>query len=195
MTAKSGLIHFKPVTSPQEPKLPTEVAKQPAHTINGTAIEPSPLINHLGIHFDDSLSFCSHADVAASEGLKNLARLTALRHQHRGLSTYTARHLIKTALLPKMLWASPVWWAGSQPVLSRLEPVYHQALRWATGLPKYVSNRKLFLLSRSPPLQCMLDQLPPRRPWTPPTLATHPTTRSQGRATVARLGPTTKISV
>lgn len=79
-----------------------------------------------------------------------------------GLSTYTALHLLKTALLPKMLWASRVWWTGSQHILNRLEPVYHQALRWATGLPKYESNKKLYPLSRSPPLQCILDLLSAR---------------------------------
>ena len=88
-----------------------------------------------------------------------MAKLTALCHehrglstQHRGLSTHTALHLIKTALLPKMLWASPVWWTGPQHILHPLEPVYHQALRWATGLLRFVANCKLFLISRAPPL-------------------------------------------
>ena len=103
MTAKSGQIHFWPVTSPRKPNLLPEVAKQPAITINGTTNKRSQLIKDLGTHLDDSLSFCSHADEAASQGLRCLARLTALRHQHRDLSTYTALHLIKTSLLPKML--------------------------------------------------------------------------------------------
>ena len=58
-----------------------------------------------------------------------------------------------------MLWASPVWWTGSQYILYRLEPVYHRALHWASGLPVYVSIRKLLLLTRSPPLYCLLNFL------------------------------------
>ena len=161
-TAKSGLIHFWPVTSSRKPRLQAEVAKQPAITINGATIEPKSLIKHLGIYLDDTLSFSRQAEEAASQRLRCLAQLTALRHRHRGLSAYTALHLLKTALLPKMLWASRVWWTGSQHILNRLEPVYHQALRWATGLPKYVSNKKLYPLLRSPPLQCILDLLSAR---------------------------------
>ena len=40
-----------------------------------------------------------------------------------------------------------------------MEPVYHRALRWASGLPAYVSIRKLLLLTRSPPLRCLLNYL------------------------------------
>lgn len=77
----------------------------------------------------------------------------------RGLPTFAALHLIKTALLPKMLWASPVSWTGSRHILDRLELAFHRALRWAPGPPKFVANRNLFLLTHSPPLQCMLDHL------------------------------------
>ena len=51
---------------------------------------------------------------------------------------------------------------SSQHILDRLEPVYHRALHWASGLPRFVPNRKLFLLARSPPLRCILDYLSTR---------------------------------
>ena len=50
-----------------------------------------------------------------------------------------------------MLWASLPRWTGSQQIPNRLEPVYHQALWWASGLTGFVSSRKLFLLARIPP--------------------------------------------
>lgn len=115
---------------------------------------------HLGVHFDNSRFAIT--DQAASNGYKCLAQLTVLRHKHRGLLTYTALHLIGIALVLKMLWASPVWWAGSQHILNRLEPRHHRALQWATGLPSFVSNRKPILVSRSSPLQCILDYLSTR---------------------------------
>ena len=88
--------------------------------------------------------------------------LSALRHNHRGLLTYTALHLICTAFLSKILWASPVWWRGSQHILTRLEPIYHRALRWASGLPAYTAIRKFLLLTRSPPLRAILNRLSAR---------------------------------
>ena len=125
-------------------------------------IQPLKIVKHLGMHLDDSLTFHTHADEVAAQGHKYLALLTTLRHKHRGLLTFTALYLIKTAFLPKMLWASPVWWTGSQHILDRLELVYHRALRWASGLPRFTANRKLFLLTCSPPLRCILDYLSAR---------------------------------
>lgn len=158
-TAKSGLVHFWPRRSSQRPADPTG---QPSVELNGALIKPSKSIKHLGVHLDDTLSFHTHADMAAAASYKCLGQLAALRHRHRGLPAYTALHLVKTALLPKMLWASPVWWTGSQHILARLGPVYHRALRWATGLPDFVPLRKLFIVARSPPLQCVLDHLSAR---------------------------------
>ena len=125
-------------------------------------IKPTGMIKHLGVHLDDSLTFHAHTDDAAARGSQCLGVLSALRHNHRGLSTYTALHLIRTAFLPKILWASPVWWTGSQHILTRLEPIYHRALRWASGLPAYTAIRKLLLLTRSPPLSAILNHLSAR---------------------------------
>ena len=127
--------------------------------INGTVIKPSKDIKHLGIHLDDSLSFHPQTDEAAANGNKCLMILSSLRQNYRGLSTHTALYLVRAALLPKMLWASPVWWTGSHHILHRLEPVYHRALRWASGLPAYIAIRKLLRLTRMPPLGCMLNLL------------------------------------
>ena len=158
-TAKSGLVHFWPRRNNQRPEDPSG---QPPVSLSGTVVRPSKSIKHLGVHLDDTLSFHTHADKAAATGYKCLGQLAALRHRHKGLSTYTALHLIKTAFIPKMLWASPVWWTGSQHVLTRLEPTYHRALRCATGLPDFTPLRKLFVIARMPPLQCLLDNLSAR---------------------------------
>ena len=125
-------------------------------------MKPTKTLKRLGVHLDDSLTFHTHTGDAAAQGGRYLMTLTALRHNFRGLSTYTALHLVRAALLPKMLWASPVWWTGSHHIIHRLEPVYHRALRWSSGLPSYVAIRKLLRLTRFPPLRCMLDDLSAR---------------------------------
>lgn len=158
-TEKSGLIHFWPLYNNQKPSGPST---QPSARVGETEIKLSGSIKHLGVHLDDSLTFHTHTDDAAAKEHQCLGVLSALRHNHRGLSAYTALHLVRTAFLPKILWASPGWWTGSQHILSRLEPVYHRALRWASGLPAYTAIRKLLLLTRSPPLRCTLDYLSTR---------------------------------
>ena len=153
---KSGLIHFWTQRNKHKPK---DTSSQPPITINGTVIKPSKVIKHLGMHLDDSLSLHPQTDEAAANGNKCLMILASLRHNYRGLSTYTALHLVHAALLPKMLWASPVWWTGSHHILHRLEPVYHRALCWASGLSAYVAIRKLLQLTCMPLLGCILNLL------------------------------------
>ena len=150
------MIYFWTQRNKHRPDNPTT---QPSIVINGTAILPTKTIKHLEVYLDETVTFHAHTDDATARGDKCLMSLTSLRHNGRGLSTYTAFHLVRAAFLPKMLWASPIWWTGSQHILHHLEPVYHRALRWASGLPAYVPIRKLLLLTRSPPLRCLLNFL------------------------------------
>ena len=156
---KSGSIHFWTQRNKHKPK---DTSSQPPVMINGTVIKPSKVIKHLGIHLDNSLYFHPHTDEVAANGNKCLMILSSLRQNHRGLSTHTALHLVHTTLLPNMLWASPVWWTGSHHILHFLEPVYHRALRWASGLQTYIAIRKLLQITPMPPLGCMLNLLSAR---------------------------------
>ena len=103
---KSGPIHLWP---PRSSTRPSDASSQLGITINGTVVRPSARIIHLGAHIDDTLTFHAHVDEVAAQGRQCLARLATLRLRHRGLSTYTALHLVKTAPPPKMLClAGPV---------------------------------------------------------------------------------------
>ena len=75
--------------------------------VNRVTFRPSSYIKHWGVHLDDSLSFRTHADAAASNGYKCLAQLAGLRYKYKGLSTSTALHIVKTAFLPRMLCVNP----------------------------------------------------------------------------------------
>ena len=157
---KSELMYF---CKQRNKHRPHDSTTQPSIMINGTVIQPSKIIKHLGVYLDETLTFHVHTDDAAARGDKCLMSLTSLWHNGRGLlvllSTYTALHLVRAAFLLKMFWVSPVWWTGSQYIIHHLELVYHRALCWASGLPVYISIRKLLLLTRSPPLRCLLNYL------------------------------------
>ena len=144
--SKSTLIHILPLSSslpsPQDPV---------ADTTYEYNIPPSPSIKHLGITIDNRLGFSPHADKARAKATKSINRLQHLTFNNKGISFSTAHHLIYTYLLPQMLWASPAWWTGMDSVLKRLSVPYHQAVRWATGLPAYTNVNKMLLVARFPP--------------------------------------------
>jgi hypothetical protein len=77
---------------------------------NGFEIRPSKQIKKLGVIIDSTLSFKQHAIQAASAMKCRLGALCFLRNTKTGISAYIANHLALTAILPKLYWASPVWW-------------------------------------------------------------------------------------
>jgi hypothetical protein len=162
-TQKSGLIHFSPQRSHENPSSDSSLSVTITNTTSTppstTTITPSPTIKHLGIHIDSRLTFIQHADHTCTKALQTLSALSRLRHYHRGITFVVARNLIITAVLPQLLWASPSWWCGSAWVLQKLERVYHRALRWATGLPSFTKLTRLQILARLPPLRLHLDFL------------------------------------
>jgi hypothetical protein len=136
-----------------------DLSNHPPLIINDQTISPSRSIKYLGIHIDESLTFQQHAISAAAKGKSALSCLLFLRHGGNGISTYIARHLILTLVLPKMLWASPAWWTGADNILSPLATAYHSAARWATGLPPSTRISNLLTCAHLPPLQIYLDYL------------------------------------
>jgi hypothetical protein len=83
-------------------------------------IFPSNQIKLLGVIVDDTLNFIIHAQHASSKGMQ------ALRKGLNGTPPYISRYLAISKILPKMLWASPIWWKGSQSILYPLEMAYHK---------------------------------------------------------------------
>jgi hypothetical protein len=101
---KSGLIHFTPRQSNENPSANTFLSVNITNTTSTppttTTITPSLIIKHLGIQIDTRLTFTHHADHTCSKALQTLAALSRLRHQNRGITFVIARNLIITALLP-----------------------------------------------------------------------------------------------
>jgi hypothetical protein len=92
-------------------------------------IDPSRQIKLLGVIVDGTLNFIVHAKHASSKGMQALGSLLCLRKGLNGISPYTARYLAISKIMPKMLWASPIWWTGSQSILHPLELGYNRICR------------------------------------------------------------------
>jgi ribonuclease HI len=159
-STKSDLMHTLPKGSVQKKNLcqqtPLIYTDQNG---NQVIIEPNDEMKYLGVLIDNSLTFQQHSLAAASLGHQSLARVRFLRKKSWGISSHIAHHIIFTAVLPKMLWASPAWWNGTPQVLDPLSVVYHTAARWVTGLHYTSRITKLLTAACLPPLHLFLDYL------------------------------------
>jgi hypothetical protein len=70
---------------------------------------------------DETLSFIIHAQYAASRAMQTLGSFLYPREGLKGIPPITARHIALSSILPKLLWASPIWWTGSHSVLYPLK--------------------------------------------------------------------------
>jgi hypothetical protein len=116
-------------------------------------IRLSDKIKILGVTIDKFLNFKQQAYITASKGLQTLGS------QGLGISAYIANHLIRVAVLPTMLWASPIWWNKTPSVLDPLSKAYNKMARWITGLPITTKISNLLTCAHLPPLDAYLDYL------------------------------------
>ncbi|KAH0603229.1 uncharacterized protein H6S33_008233, partial [Morchella sextelata] len=140
---KSDLIFFRPTTSSiQQPRLPVK--------INNTAIYPKERLKYVGVWIDPTLSFRPHVEAAIAKGLKALHQI---RNTARlpGITVKTVHHLITQGFLPSLLYGSEAWWTGADHIIRSLEPLYNEAARVITGLPRWTKRAKLLREAGLPP--------------------------------------------
>jgi hypothetical protein len=94
-------------------------------------IQPSEQIKSLGVTLDNTLTFITHAQNAASRSLQILGSLSFFRKRCQGISPAISRYLIITKVMPRMLWASPIWWTGAHTILHPFELAYYRMARWS----------------------------------------------------------------
>jgi hypothetical protein len=122
-------------------------------------VNPSENIRLLGITLDTTLSFTSHLAQAASAGRQALGSFNFLRTTSLGISAKTAHYIVISAILPKMLYGSQVWWTGSITSLTPILSTYNQIARWITGLPRSIRIKNLLTCANLPPLEAMLSHI------------------------------------
>jgi ribonuclease HI len=159
---KSELILGLPATSKYRKnadKIPHHHRVTATMTVAGRTVAPTSTVTYLGVVIDDGLGFRDHAARAASKGLQALGAMGFLRGNAWSIPAYIAHHLVFAAVLPQMMWASPIWWNGKSNVFESVKMTYHAAARWITGLPMSTSIWKLLTVAQLPPLKAYLDYL------------------------------------
>jgi hypothetical protein len=130
---KSELIHFslasrRKIADGQSMIMPDQ--------LSFSEIQPFEQIKLLGVTLDNTLTFIVHAHNAASRSLQILGSLSFLRKRGQGISPAISRYLIITKVMPRMLWASPIWWMGAHTILHPLALAYHRTYPLLPGALK-----------------------------------------------------------
>jgi hypothetical protein len=120
-------------------------------------IESSSEVKLLGVTIDETMTFRSHSQKAASKALQVLGSIRFLRAGRYGISPLIARHLIISKVIPVLIWGSPIWWIGTPTVKERVENTYYMMARWITGLPMSTRITKLLYCAHLPPIDLWLD--------------------------------------
>jgi hypothetical protein len=99
----------------------------------------------------------THAQNATSKGAQALGSLLYLRKGVNGIRPVISRHPAMSVIFPKMFWASPFWWLGTQSISCPLAAGYCKVARWITGLSTSTRVTKLLRCAHLPPLEAWLD--------------------------------------
>jgi hypothetical protein len=159
---KIEFIHLFRHTSSLRPKalvLPNlPILETPAFPTYLTA-SPADHIKILGVTIDASLTFSPHIADAASSGMQALGAFIFLRTTSLGITPKTARYLTISAILPRMLYGSEIWWLGNTRLIDPIRIVYNRIAKWITGLPGNTQITKLLTCANlpPPPLDAFLD--------------------------------------
>ncbi|KAJ3502271.1 hypothetical protein NMY22_g18642 [Coprinellus aureogranulatus] len=115
-------------------------------------IPVSPSVRWLGVYFDRHLRFEQHAKLLATSGEAAVNGLLMLSNTVRGLSQIHLRRLYLACVIPKILYASPVWWNNTSYQRKPLEKVQNRALRLICAAFRTSPIRALELEASIPPL-------------------------------------------
>lgn len=87
----------------------------------------------LGLWIDQKLNFKHHIQVKREECKKIISLMQCIGTTNFGADRKSLLRILNTMLLPKLLYGAPIISRANDNDLSRLSPIYHQAIRIATG--------------------------------------------------------------
>lgn len=107
--------------------------KQPTLKLENQEVEFVGSHKVLGVWLDYRLSFKRHLAKTKAECRRGLNLMRCLGKTKFGADRVTMIHLIRATLLPKLLYGIPITSGAGESEYMKLAPVYHEAIRLATG--------------------------------------------------------------
>ena len=121
-------------------------------------VVPEATVRWLGVHFDRKLRFAHHVKLAASRGEHAVNGLTMLANTVKGLSQIHLRRLYLACVIPKILFACPMWANGTAKQLKPLAKVQRRALHLICAAFRTTPTEALELEASIPPIDLQIIQ-------------------------------------
>jgi len=137
--------------------------------IQGNPVENVDHFKYLGVYIDRNLSFKRHAEEATAKGAQYVALLNRVARTSKGLSGELVRRLYIAVVIPKMTYASPVWFrpirdlpsgrtTGSIGFAKRLSSIQRLAAIRITGALRSTAGDALDAHADLWPTRLLLDK-------------------------------------
>ena len=120
-----------------------------SHKIGTEAVKIRDSCKILGVTFDSKLTFKSHANCMKGRALHHFQTMDKLVGRKWGLSPKTLIRLFNQVLIPKVLYAAPIWALKN---LNILNSSINKTVKQALGVPISSSNSMSEILAGTPPL-------------------------------------------
>ena len=103
----------------------------------------------LGVTFDSKLTFKSHANVMKERALHHFQTMDKLVGHNWGLSPQTLIRLFNQVLIPKVLYAAPIW---ALRILKSLNSTINKTIKQALGVPTSSNNSMAEFIAGTQPI-------------------------------------------
>jgi hypothetical protein len=151
---KTELVHLFHHTSSIRPRasdLPSLPVLETSALPTYLTGSPADHIKILGATIDASITFSPHIANAASSGMQALGAFRFLRKISLGITPKPERYLTISAILPRMVYGSEIWWLGNTSAMDPIRIFYNRIARWITDLPGNTRITKLLTCANLPP--------------------------------------------
>lgn len=90
-------------------------------TVKGTEVTPKRAVKYLGVHLDHMLTLVQHVKTRISATQAMMGLMRRLGGTTKGLPVHQATKIIKTIVIPQLLYGSQMWWRGTGKKRARYE--------------------------------------------------------------------------
>ena len=126
-----------------------EATFKKSHKIGTEAVKILESCKILGVTFDSKLTFKSHANVMKGRALHHFQTMDKLVGQKWGLSPQMLIRLFNQVLIPKVLYAAPIWALRN---LNTLKSAINKTIKQALGVHTSSNNSMAEIIAGTPPM-------------------------------------------
>ena len=129
-------------------------------TMNGSKIELTNRFKYLGVTLDTKLSFLPHLQIVAAKATSFISKIMAVSKIKWGLTPQRAKEIYLTAILPILMYASPIWGKilKFKKAVTIIGRVHRLAAQSITGGLRTSSNEALLVVSGLTPIELMIEK-------------------------------------